>query len=1098
MATTVSAAPGAVLTAIVSYTPAGSTSQILAQDSVVTNTGGADAALSLSFDVAPCVRSASDGVCVLTLTVRLTRNGVLLDESVQRLNVDAQTQRVTANPVQLNEVTNVSISTTPATQAALNDFQPGDQVTLTAVAKDRTGAVVANRSPLWSVVSGGVTAAQTGVVQAVTQGAAVVRATVGTAIADLPVTVKPSSVDSLVFTPADTAVGVATIFTPRLVVKARNGDVLTGRAVTFSSSNTNVATVNASGQVTTGALGTATITARSTDGRGGTVVTGTLIVRVQPAPIFAVTPSAMSFQTELGQPLPAAVPVAVSNSGGLSLGTLSVVLSSDSLITATLDRTTAPATLTVQPSLRATSVPAVGVPTISTARVRSSITGVADGVVTVTITRRPSPQIVLDRTTVAFDSVPSNTTSASVVVNVTSPTRALNGVLVTTTYLQNVTPWLTATLGATTTPTTVTLRASAGALPVGTYSADVVVSSTDPSQSATVRVTMRIPPPPSVILAPRTLNFGPLDPAQLSGPALLVSVSSTPTNFSGLNTAISYITGTNWLTAQLSSSNAPTSLLLTPHPNGLAEGSYQARVVVASSVGSPKPDTVIANLTVRIDSIVYNPDSVSYTLSTGQAGTLQSVSARTRSGDTLSLDASAVSIVYDQPQFTTWLGSPTVLTSLLPTTLRFTPNATTLPLGTYSARIFLRARNGTRLGALKVSLNVPGFTQIAGGYTHVCGVNSLNALYCWGMNNYGQLGNGLTNSALVPTRSAQTLTVAQVAVGFDTGCARTTTGTVSCWGYNFYGTLGRGTIDPSGTTPFPTPQPVSGGRTFVDLKGGGYHMCGLTSTGAVYCWGDDEFGQIGDGGGSPATVPTLVTGAPAFAQIAVGAFHTCGRTAAGAAWCWGNNEFGAIGSGNGSGAYVPTQVVGGLSFTNLFAGGNNTCGIVSNGDLYCWGSNTSGSLGIGDFAAADATSPRLVAGGLKWSTVSMSELNICALTSAGKPYCWGDNESYTLGNGTQTPASSPTPVFGSLTATSITSGAYFSCVRTNTGAAYCWGDGTDGQMGNGFAGFATTPTLVSPPQGFVQSSLNAFRSSVNPLLPTSTPMRPMPHAKRRR
>jgi hypothetical protein len=116
------------------------------------------------------------------------------------------------------------------------------------------------------------------------------------------------------------------------------------------------------------------------------------VLRVEPAATLVVEPSTLGFEVEPGQPLPPAATAIVRNGGGGSLGTLSVVTPGDSLTSVTLDRTTAPATLTVRPSATAATGLPVGVPTASVVQC-STTPGVAPVSLTVTLTRRPSPQL---------------------------------------------------------------------------------------------------------------------------------------------------------------------------------------------------------------------------------------------------------------------------------------------------------------------------------------------------------------------------------------------------------------------------------------------------------------------------------------------------------------------------------------------------------------------------------------------------------------------------------------------------------------------------------------------------------------------------------
>jgi hypothetical protein len=85
----------------------------------------------------------------------------------------------------------------------------------------------------------------------------------------------------------------------------------------------------------------------------------------------------------------------------------------------------------------------------------------------------------------------------------------------------------------------------------------------------------------------------------------------------------------------------------------------------------------------------------------------------------------------------------------------------------------------------------------------------------------------------------------------------------------------------------------------VQISTGDYHTCGLTSSGAAYCWGANSNGQLGDGTttDSNANGPQRVLGGLKFASNQPGAFHTCGLTTRGATYCWGRNVEGQLGDG---------------------------------------------------------------------------------------------------------------------------------------------------------------------------------------------------------
>jgi alpha-tubulin suppressor-like RCC1 family protein len=79
--------------------------------------------------------------------------------------------------------------------------------------------------------------------------------------------------------------------------------------------------------------------------------------------------------------------------------------------------------------------------------------------------------------------------------------------------------------------------------------------------------------------------------------------------------------------------------------------------------------------------------------------------------------------------------------------------------------------------------------------------------------------------------------------------------------------------------------------------GGGYHSCGRSTAGDLYCWGRNNFGQLGDGTNAQQSMPVLVNPSFGFVQTSLGGEHSCARDAAGMAYCWGRNTFGYLGDG---------------------------------------------------------------------------------------------------------------------------------------------------------------------------------------------------------
>ena len=244
------------------------------------------------------------------------------------------------------------------------------------------------------------------------------------------------------------------------------------------------------------------------------------------------------------------------------------------------------------------------------------------------------------------------------------------------------------------------------------------------------------------------------------------------------------------------------------------------------------------------------------------------------------------------------------------------------------------------------------YRSISVGNGSACGVSGTGTVYCWG-------SSRLAISS--PVRFVE------VSAGAGATCGLTGDGKAWCWGSNSSGAVGAGDWTVAYTAPANvTPRPVSGGLTFRSLSAGYIHVCGLTTSGAAYCWGSNSQGQLLVGNSTNANAPVPVGGGLAFADISAGAQHTCAVTTAGAAYCWGYNHSGELGDGTTSYTPLttPTPVTGGLTFVSVSAGEYATCGIAAGGAAYCWGSNSSGQLGVGTVAYDVMPTPTPVTGGL--------------------------------------------------------------------------------------------------------------------------------------
>lgn len=340
----------------------------------------------------------------------------------------------------------------------------------------------------------------------------------------------------------------------------------------------------------------------------------------------------------------------------------------------------------------------------------------------------------------------------------------------------------------------------------------------------------------------------------------------------------------------------------------------------------------------------------------------------------------------------------------------------------------LQLNNGMSL--LKAALNfsvIPAdptmaksYDVIEAGSKHLCAISS-GKLYCWGNNDYGQLGLGSSDSTTIPTRVGTSSTWQSLALGGEHTCG-INAGELYCWGRDSSQQLGNG----AGNTPSTVPQKVGSSNTWQSISAGYFFTCGINA-GELYCWGFNQFYQLGLGNIITQSVPTKVGASTTWTSIGVGSSHSCGIDA-GKLFCWGRDNRGQQGNGAPTAnVQTPAQIGASTTWQEVKGGGDHTCGINS-GQLYCWGDDYYAQQGNGAGEVSTNT-PQIIDAGTDWEKLTSRQNYSCAISN-GELFCWG---SIFFGGAVE----SVTQIGGSDDWTAITTGDYFAC-GLDSGKVYCW------------------------------------------------------------
>jgi alpha-tubulin suppressor-like RCC1 family protein len=209
------------------------------------------------------------------------------------------------------------------------------------------------------------------------------------------------------------------------------------------------------------------------------------------------------------------------------------------------------------------------------------------------------------------------------------------------------------------------------------------------------------------------------------------------------------------------------------------------------------------------------------------------------------------------------------------------PGSVALPTPVSGEQIFLRA--------------------LSVGKSHSCAIASDRTLWCWGSNVDHQLGLAEPAKVYVPTQVGEDHDWLWVAAGGTQTCGVRKGNVLYCWGDNKEGQVGIERVGPDGELVV-TQKPVivTMANDWVRVATGDRHTCAIKREQPLSCWGRGEYGQLGLSDVEVIESPARVHETLRFRELALGAAHSCGIDATPqlGMYCWGQNDRGQLGSGN--------------------------------------------------------------------------------------------------------------------------------------------------------------------------------------------------------
>ncbi len=344
------------------------------------------------------------------------------------------------------------------------------------------------------------------------------------------------------------------------------------------------------------------------------------------------------------------------------------------------------------------------------------------------------------------------------------------------------------------------------------------------------------------------------------------------------------------------------------------------------------------------------------------------------------------------------------------------------------------------------------WVSVFAGAVHTLALKADGTLWTWGANASGQIGDGTTVQKTNPVqiKGAPDEWVSTSSFEYNNFGLKAN-GALWAWGNNDKGQLGDGTM-----LNRSTPVQIGSDTKWISIAAGKNHTLGLKADGTLWAWGTNSFGELGDGTTINRSTPVQIGTDTNWQGIYASWTFTFALKADGTLWACGSNNFGQLGLGNTINNNTLVQIGTDNTWVTAACGVGHTLGIKSNGTLWTWGQMNTNS--VDNNLSPSSTIPVQRGTDNKWTSVSAEQYSSTGLQADGTIWQWGYlTPSYYNGAFTVNPTQTGTDHDWIRHARGVWS---TSIGLKSNGSLWAWGGNEYGQFGNGTLQASATPLQI--------------------------------------